>query len=74
MMYYIPALALFVCAALYFFENRAGKKKWAYNIGVFALHIFIVAYFMLSELDMEILLVFLLASLALSISVKRYRR
>ena len=68
--YYVPASVLFICAVLYIFENKAKQKKWIYNVAVIALHIFVIIYFLFIELSMEILLVFLLASLALAISVK----
>jgi hypothetical protein len=66
-MYYIPAAILFVCAALYIFENKAKSKKWLYGAAAFALHIFAVIYFFSNELGMETLLLFLLASFALTL-------
>lgn len=68
--YLIPASALLMCAVLYIFENKAQQKKWIYSIAVIMLHIFIIIYFMFIELSMEVLLLFLLSSLALAISVR----
>jgi len=71
--YYVPALALLICAVLYIFEDKAtqkNRKKWIYGVAAIALHIFVIIYFLFIELSMEILLLFLLASLALAISVR----
>ena len=69
MPYLIPALTLLACAALHIFENRAKKKKWVYGIAALALNVFAVIYLLLSELGMDIALVFLLASFAVAISL-----
>jgi hypothetical protein len=69
--YFVPALILLICALLYVIESKAKKNKWIYSVSLTLLHIFGIAYFLFIELGMEILLLFLLASLALSITVKR---
>jgi uncharacterized membrane protein len=69
--YYVPALALLACAALYLVENRARGKKWIYGAALTAVHIFVIIYFLFAALGMDILLLFLLASLALAVSVGR---
>jgi len=70
MAYAIPVLALVACAALYIFESRAKKKSWVYGVAALALHIFAMVWFLLGGLGMELLLLFLLASLALAISFR----
>jgi len=71
MVYLVPAAVLLICAAIYVFERKAKRNKWVFSVSVTALHSFGIVYFLFIELNMEILLLFLLASLALSISVKR---
>jgi len=68
--YLVPVLVLLGCAALYFIENKATQKKWLCSVVIVILHIFIIIYFLFVEFSMEISLLFLLASLALAISVK----
>ncbi|MCL2159112.1 MAG: hypothetical protein FWH48_06880 [Oscillospiraceae bacterium] len=68
--YYVPAAALALCAVLYFFENRAKQKKWVCAAAVFAIHVFVIVYFWFIELGMESLLVFLMASLVLSLCAR----
>lgn len=66
--YYVPAAVLCVCAAVYILEHKSTDKKWVYSISAVALHIFAILYFLFTELGMETLLLFLLASFALAIS------
>jgi presenilin-like A22 family membrane protease len=65
--YYVPALVLLICAVLYIFENKKKRKKWIYSVAVMILHVFVIIYFLFIELSMEIVLLFLLASLALGL-------
>ena len=67
--YLIPAFVLIICAALYFFENKVKQKqKIIFSVINIFLHIFIIVYFLFIETKMEMPLLFLTASLALSIS------
>ena len=68
--YYVPASILLICAVLYILEHKTKQKKWIYSVAVIILHIIGIIYFLFIELNMEILLLFLLASFALSISVR----
>jgi len=69
MVYIAPAAALVICAVLYFIENKAKQKRWVCGAAALALHIFVIIYFLFAELGMETLLLFLLASLALALSI-----
>jgi uncharacterized membrane protein YjjB (DUF3815 family) len=69
MPYLIPGLIQLACAALYVLGNKAKKKKWICSVAALALNVFAVIYLLLSELGMDIALVFLLASFAVAISL-----
>ena len=68
MAYFVPAATLLVCAALYVFENKTKLINRICGAVVIMLHICVIIYFLFIEAGMEIVLLFLTASLALAAS------
>ena len=65
---YFPLFALLLCNMLYIFEDRL-NRKWVFSVGVTLLHIFTIIYFLVTESSMEIVLLFLTASLAAALTI-----
>jgi len=66
---YFPLCALLLCDTLYILEARLTKQKWICNAAVIILHISAIIYFLFTESSMEIMLLFLMASLAAALTI-----